>query len=201
VERDYSHPSVVMWIPINESWGVPDLYDPRQAEHLKAMYRLTKSLDAMRPVIDNDGWEHTDLTDLMGIHDYAKTGEILVSKYKGVGGVGTHVPRNGREAMAPGFKYNGSPLFLSEFGGISYIAPGSNVPSDAWGYAGVEPNQEAAFARLKTLWDGLAQLPNIIGLCYTQLTDVEQEINGLLTYDRKLKFDPAKVKALNDMLR
>ncbi len=201
VERDYSHPSVVMWIPVNESWGVPDLRDSRQAEHLKAMYRLTKSLDATRPVIDNDGWEHTDLTDLMGLHDYAKTGEVLVSKYKGVGGAGTEVPRNGREAMAPGFRYNGSPLFLSEFGGISYIAPGSNVPSDAWGYAGVEPDQDAAFRRLESLWDGLAKLPNIVGLCYTQLTDVEQEINGLLTYDRKPKFDAAKLKALNDRLR
>ncbi len=200
VERDASHPSVIMWIPINESWGVPNLYDPRQSAHLKAMYWLTKSLDPTRPVIDNDGWEHTDITDLFGIHDYARTGDILVSKYKDVKGAGVPFPRNGREALAPGFSYNGSPIFLSEFGGISYIAPGSNVPSDAWGYAGVEPNQEAAFARLKSLWEGIAKLPNIMAICYTQLTDVEQEINGLMTYDRKLKFDPAEIKKLNDML-
>ncbi len=200
VERDASHPSIILWIPVNESWGVPNLYDHRQSAHLKAMYWLTKSLDPTRPVIDNDGWEHTDTTDLFGIHDYARTGDILVSKYKNVKGAGSPFPRNGREALAPGFSYNGAPIFLSEFGGISYIAPGSNVPSDAWGYAGVEPNQAAAFARLKSLWEGIAQLPNIMAICYTQLTDVEQEINGLMTYDRKLKFDPAEIKKLNDML-
>lgn len=200
VERDASHPSIVLWIPINESWGVPDLHDPRQAAHLKGMYWLTKSLDPTRPVIDNDGWEHTDTTDLFGIHDYARTGDILVSKYKNLGGAGSPFPRNGREATAPGFAYNGSPVFLSEFGGISYVAPGSNVPSDSWGYAGVEPNQAAAFTRLKSLWEGIGALPRIIGICYTQLTDVEQEINGLMTYDRKLKFDPAELKKLNDSL-
>lgn len=200
VERDASHPSIVMWIPVNESWGVPNLYDARQSAHLKAMYWLTKSLDPTRPVIDNDGWEHTDVTDLFGIHDYARNGDVLISKYKNLGGAGSPFPRNGREAMAPGFAYNGSPVFLSEFGGISYITPGSNVPSDAWGYAGVEPNQEAAFARLKSLWEGIVKLPRIMAICYTQLTDVEQEINGLMTYDRKMKFDPAKIKKLNDML-
>ncbi len=201
VERDYSHPSVVMWVPVNESWGVPNLRDPRQAQHLRAMYTLTKSLDATRPVIDNDGWEHADLTDLFGIHDYARTGEMLVSKYKDLGGAGSYVPRNGREANAPGFSYNGSPIFLSEFGGISYVAPGSNVPPDAWGYAGVEPDQASAFARMKGLWEGVAKLPRVMGICYTQLTDVEQEINGLMTYDRKPKFDVAEVKKINDLLR
>lgn len=201
VERDASHPSVIMWIPINESWGVPNLRDPKQVSHLKAMYWLTKSLDPTRPVIDNDGWEHTDTTDLFGIHDYAKTGDILVKKYQNVGGTGSYFPKNGREANAPGFTYNGSPIFLSEFGGVSYIAPGLNAPTNSWGYAGVEPNQAAAFARMKSLWEGIAALPKIMGICYTQLTDVEQEINGLMTYDRKMKFDPAEIKKLNDLLK
>ncbi len=197
VERDYNHPSIVMWVPINESWGVPNLRDPRQQQHLRAMYTLTKSLDATRPVIDNDGWEHTDSTDLFAIHDYARNGELLYEKYKGMGKT---VPDNARPALAPGFKYNGTPVLLSEFGGIAFINPGSNVPESAWGYSGVEKTAEDALARLKSIYEGIAKLP-FAGICYTQITDVEQEINGLMTYDRKMKFDAKAIKALNDMLK
>ncbi|MDZ4782246.1 MAG: glycoside hydrolase family 2 TIM barrel-domain containing protein, partial [Planctomycetia bacterium] len=120
VERDVNHPSIVMWIPINESWGVSDVADPRQTQHLKALYNLTKSLNPTRPVIDNDGWEHTDVTDLFGIHDYAARGERLVEKYGVLSQKQFDFPGNGRAALAPGFKYDGSPVFLSEFGGIAY---------------------------------------------------------------------------------
>jgi beta-galactosidase/beta-glucuronidase len=201
VERDYNHPSVIMWIPINESWGVHDVSDRRQTDHLRAMYLLTKSLDPSRFVIDNDGWEHADLTDLFGIHDYTPTGEGLYEKYKNINRQSKAVPRNGREANAPGFAYNGSPIFLSEFGGISYIKPGSTVPEESWGYSGVEKNAEAALSRLQGQFIGIAKIAGFMGICYTQLTDVEQEINGLYTYDRKPKFDPAEVKKLNDLLK
>jgi beta-galactosidase/beta-glucuronidase len=201
VERDYNHPSIIMWVPINESWGTPNPRDVQQQHHLRANYYLTKSLDPARLVIDNDGWEHTDITDLFGFHDYARTGEIFYEKYKDVGKPGVVFPPNGRAAVIPGYHYNGSPIFLSEFGGIAYIAPGSKVPGDSWGYAGVEPDQKAAMARMKGLWEAIARIPQIIGICYTQLTDVEQEINGLLTYDRKPKFDAKAVRELNDLLR
>lgn len=200
VERDVNHPSIVMWIPINESWGVSDMSDPRQAAHLKALYQLTKSLDATRPVIDNDGWEHTDMTDLFGIHDYAARGERLVEKYKVLSQQKFDFPDNGRAVLAPGFKYNGSPVFLSEFGGIAYPLPGSPVPVDAWGYAGVEKSPEASLERLRSLYIGIRQIPQIMGICYTQLTDVEQEINGLLTYDRKPKFDSKVLREINGLL-
>jgi hypothetical protein len=201
VERDVNHPSIVMWIPINESWGVSDVADTRQTQHLKALYHLTKSLDATRPVIDNDGWEHTDVTDLFGIHDYAARGERLVEKYAVLGQKEFAFPGNGRAALAPGFKYNGSPVFLSEFGGIAYPLPGSPVPADAWGYAGVEKSPEAALERLRSLYVGIAKIPQIMGICYTQLTDVEQEINGLLTYDRKPKFDVKVIREINSLLQ
>ncbi len=199
--RDVNHPSIIMWIPINESWGTPDLRSPRQQMHLKANYMLTRSIDSSRLVIENDGWEHVDTTDLFGIHDYARAGDELYAKYRHLTEPGARIPDNGKAALVPGYEYNGSPVFLSEFGGIAYRAPNSPVPEGAWGYAGVEPSAEAAFERLKGLYDALARLPGIIGICYTQITDVEQEINGLLTYDRKFKFDPAAVKALNDQLR
>jgi beta-galactosidase/beta-glucuronidase len=201
VERDVNHPSIVMWIPINESWGVPDVADPRQTQHLKALYHLTKSLDPTRPVIDNDGWEHTDTTDLFGIHDYAPSGQRLVEKYSVLSQPRFHFPGNGRAALAPGFAYNGSPVFLSEFGGIAYPLPGSPVPADAWGYAGVEKSPAAALDRLRGLYLGIAKIPQFMGICYTQLTDVEQEINGLLTYDRKPKFDVKVIREINNLLQ
>jgi beta-galactosidase/beta-glucuronidase len=202
VERDYNHPAIILWIPINESWGVPNLRDKRQQDHLKAMYMLTHSLDSTRLVIDNDGWEHTDMTDLFGLHDYTPQGETLAKKYKDVvTKPGAIIPNNGRAALAPGFAYNGTPIFLSEFGGISYIMPGQKVPDAAWGYSGVEKNGESAFARLSKLYFGIRDTPVFIGICYTQLTDVEQEINGLMTFDRKPKFDVGELKKLNDLLQ
>jgi beta-galactosidase/beta-glucuronidase len=202
VERDYNHPSVVMWVPINESWGTPNLHtDVQQQNHLKSNYWLTKSLDPTRPVIENDGWEHVDTTDLFSIHDYARDGERFYAKYKGLGDAKARIPDNGRAILVKGYQYNGTPFFLSEYGGIAYVHPGSNVPPDAWGYSGVEKTPDAALARLQSLHEAVAKIPSIMGVCYTQLTDIEQEINGLLTYDRKMKFDPAKIKSIFAILQ
>ncbi len=201
LKRDYNHPSIVIWNAINESWGVPHLNDKDEQAYLKGIYWMTKALDQTRFMIDNEGWMHTDDTDLFAIHDYTKSGEALYEKYKDITPQSATIPKNGRDALISSYKYNGAPLYLSEFGGIAYIPPGTQVPSESWGYSGVEKTQEAAFARLSQLFDGLAKLPNLVGFCYTQLTDVEQEVNGLLTYDRKPKFDARQVKALNDKLQ
>ena len=200
VERDYNHPSIIVWNAINESWGVPDLMDVRQQAYLKELYQLTHTLDGTRLAIDNEGWMHTNDTDLFAIHDYEKSGQLIYDKYKNVTRESKTVPPNGKPALIPGYTYNGSPLYLSEFGGIAYIPPGSNVPAESWGYSGVEKTQEAAMARLTQLYEGIAKLHNFAGVCYTQLYDIEQEVNGLLEYDRKPKYDVAKIKALNDML-
>lgn len=201
VERDYNHPSIVIWAPINESWGTPNLRDPRQQNHLKSIYALTRSLDATRPVIDNEGWQHTDMTDLFAVHDYARTGDLLFQRWnRDFSKPGTPFPHGAPGYLVPGFSYNGTPLYLSEFGGIAWIPPGHKVPEQAWGYAGVEKTAEAALARLRGLYEAIAKLP-FTGLCYTQLTDVEQEINGLLTYDRKPKFDSKALREINDIVR
>jgi beta-galactosidase/beta-glucuronidase len=198
VQRDYNHPSVIIWAPINESWGVPDVArDVRQQNYIKSLYALTKTLDSTRLVIDNEGWEHTAMTDLYAVHNYARTGDLLYEAYKDMGGKpGERVPR-----LVPGAVYNGSPFYLSEFGGIAYIPPGANVPAEAWGYSGVEKTADDALARMRGLYEALRKMPNFIGICYTQLTDVEQEINGLMTYDRKPKFDSKALRDLNQMLR
>jgi len=201
VKRDINHPSIVIWAPLNESWGVPDLRDQRQQMHLKELYALTHTLDGSRLVIDNEGWMHTDQTDLFAIHDYTKNGQLLWERYRDLGRRPVRVPDNGRPALIGGYSYNGSPIYLSEFGGIAYIPEGHDVPQESWGYSGVEKTAEDAMTRLESIYQGLENIPQITGICYTQLTDVEQEVNGLMTYDRKPKFELKRIKAMNDRLR
>src|SRR5207245_8948080 len=108
-----------------------------------SLYTLTHSLDASRLVIDNDGWEHTNLTDLFAIHDYSRSGELLYRKYKDLGKQGAAVPNNARAALSPGNAYKGSPVYLSEFGGIAFIPPGHDVPKASWRYSGVEKRSDS----------------------------------------------------------
>ncbi len=203
VNRDYNHPSIVIWVPVNESWGVPNLSDPMQQSHLRALYHLTKSLDGTRLVIDNDGWEHTEATDLFAIHDYTPTGEDFARRYHDIGKDGIPLPLFGKMYLAPGHTYNGSPIFLSEFGGIGYILPEDRkrATAHAWGYSGLEPTPEAALRRMRSLFAAISSIPEIAGICYTQLYDVEQEVNGLLTYDRRPKFSTAEINEIVSLTR
>jgi beta-galactosidase/beta-glucuronidase len=208
VQRDYSHPSIIAWVPINESWGVPNvMVNDAQQKHLASLYYLTHSLDQTRPVVDNDGWEHTEATDLFTLHDYARTGAELTTKYAVLATVATpatvatmppqerqRIPRNAREAVVNGARYNGTPILMTEFGGVAYrpttTKAGTGSEKD-WGYSGIEPTADAMLSRIDGLVKALRANSVIGGFCYTQLTDVEQEINGLMTYDRKPKVDPA----------
>jgi hypothetical protein len=153
-------------------------------------------------VIDNDGWEHTDCTDLFAIHDYTKTGKELLERFNSVPRGTLPLPKYGKMYLAPGQKYNGAPIFLSEFGGVGYVLPEDihEVPDNSWGYSGLEFKNEAALERMQGLYSAIAKVPAIMGICYTQLYDVEQEINGLLTYDRRDKFDPQVINAMNGLL-
>ena len=200
VARDYNHPSIVIWAPLNESWGTPNLRERRQQFHLKELYTLTHALDGTRLVIDNEGWEHTESTDLFAIHDYARTGDLLFSRYKEIGKPGFVLPAVARAVLIPGYRYNGTPYYLSEFGGIAYVPEGHQVPAEAWGYSGVEKTAESALERLRGIYEAIARLP-FTGICYTQITDVEQEVNGLMTYDRKLKFPSKAIAEMNGTLR
>ncbi|PAK55288.1 glycoside hydrolase family 2 protein [Paenibacillus sp. 7541] len=181
VERDYNHPSIVTWVPLNESWGVPNVQiDVRQQQHGLAMYHLTKSLDDTRPVVYNDGWEHMT-TDLVTIHDYESRQEVLEQRYQTAESAVEAMPAN-RRIFVGGASYQGQPILVSEFGGIAF----KKSEWDGWGYSGAE-NEEDFLIRLKAVVDPMFSSPIIQGYCYTQLTDVEQEINGLLTYDREPK--------------
>ena len=190
VRRDYSHPCIVTWVPINESWGVPALArDPQQQAYVRALYHLTHALDATRPVIGNDGWEHV-VSDVWGIHDYALNGATLAERYGSTDAVArtqAEVQPGSRTILLAEATRAGEPVMLTEFGGISY-APAAG---EQWFGYGTVTGADALLTRYKELVDAVLASPAISGFCYTQLTDTEQETNGLLTADRvpKLPLD------------
>jgi beta-galactosidase/beta-glucuronidase len=185
VRRDYNHPCIVAWVPMNESWGVPELTsDPAQVDHLLTLYHLTRSLDRTRLVVSNDGWEHA-LTDLCTIHDYGSADD-LSSRYATPESSVSARPAK-RPIYAPGHGYRGEPILISEFGGIAFS------DEEGWGYSSVA-NAEEFLERYRALITALLQNEAVEGFCYTQLTDVEQEINGLLTYEREPKVALARIR-------
>ena len=187
LRRDHNHPSIVVWVPMNESWGVPHLRDDsRQRAHLRAMYHLTKSLDPSRLVVSNDGWEHAD-TDLLTLHDYRGPDELRVG-YPSVAAALAGEPAR-RPALLVDARYDGQPLLVTEFGGVSVTgdAPG-------WGYSSVRDGEEL-LRRYAAMLGALAASPVLQGFCWTQLTDVEQEVNGLLRADRTPKVEVERVRA------
>lgn len=191
IKRDYNHPSIIVWLPLNESWGISRVaHDKQQQAHATSMYWNTKSVDQTRPVLSNDGWEHT-ISDICGIHNY-RNEEELKEAYKDVESAITTTPAN-RVIYANGFSYNHEPILITEYGGIAYQVDNT----EGWGYSSVR-NEEDFVLEYKKHTEALMNSRIIQGFCYTQLTDVEQEINGLLTYDRMPKCDLKKIKEIND---
>jgi beta-galactosidase/beta-glucuronidase len=188
VIRDYNHPCIVAWVPMNESWGVPNLASDRsQTEHLLALYHLTRSLDPTRSVVSNDGWEHA-ITDLCTIHDY-RDAEALAKSYATPESSVAAEPAD-RPVYVPGYAYRGEPILITEFGGIAYSGD-----EEGWGYSTVAGGDEF-LERYEALIAALRRCQPVQGFCYTQLTDVEQEVNGLLTYDRKPKANLDRIREI-----
>ena len=178
MERDFNHPAIIGWCPLNET-------QPNQDNHfVRSLVALTKACDPTRPVIDSSGWTHVEgVTDMMDWHDYDQNPETFRARYEGVARGEAIVSRRNPMPIIP--------TFISEYGGIRW-AP----DKEGWGYGEAPKTEEEFISRFKGLTDALLDNPAITGLCYTQLTDVEQEVNGLYTYDRRAKFDPAIFKAI-----
>ena len=207
VERDFNHPCVVAWVPVNESMGFPELKDshPGQYSFVERMVGITRKLDPDRTVIDNDGWEHSDITDICAIHDYTPTANLLRERYQQAsqgGDLPAHVWIGNKPLFVLGSRYRGQPIILSEVGGFLQI-PDGLPPAQRdmlfQHYCSCH-NQEELLKKYRDLMEGIASLHFLAGFCYTQLTDIEQETNGLLTYDRQPKVDPATIAALHEGL-
>ena len=178
VERDFNHPSIVGWCPLNETWDQAGRkqFDP----FLDLVYRATKAADPTRPCIDTSGNYHVS-TDIYDVHNYEQNPEIFADHYKNFVVDGSHVDHAGGGRQH--YK-NDMPFFVSEYGGIRW------TDKEGWGYGNAPTTEEEFLTRLKGLTDILLDNPHMFGYCYTQLTDVEQEQNGVYTYDRKPKFPP-----------
>jgi len=187
LDRDYNHPSIVGWCPFNET---PRNQNP---ELLRRIYRVTKGIDHTRPVIDTSGYVHVE-TDLYDVHDYDQNPETFAARYRPLA-EGGEARRNSPDHDAP---YLGQPYWVSEYGGIWWNP--EQKDDKGWGYggAGGRPKSEEEFLeRYRKLTETLLNHPRMCAFCYTQLYDIEQEVNGLYYYNRVAKFDPEKIKAIN----
>ena len=205
VERDFNHPAIIGWCPFNETWGYRE--EREKNALLTSLYKLTKQLDPTRPCIDSSG-NYRVLSEVYDIHDYDQDTQSFQARWDGLtdriretGGV---IPAEdpffnsapeGPSGRAPFFNqpYDNQPIFVSEYGGIRW--PDDTV--EGWGYGNAPATPEEFFARYKGLTEALLNNPEIFGFCYTQLYDVEQEVNGLYTYGRAQKFDISLIRKIN----
>jgi len=187
VRRDRSHPSIVAWVPMNESWGAHDIATRKdQQAYATALYHLTKALDPTRPVISNDGWEHTT-SDIWGVHDYMPNPDVIRGQYHTAEGINDALygsgPQGWQIMLNKDEKRNGQPVMLTEVGGLSF---NPSAGTKWFGYATAKSPEEFT-KMLSDIMGAILTSPYVAGFCYTQLTDTEQETNGLLTENREPK--------------
>lgn len=209
IQRDYNHPCIVVWGMLNESWGVPRIYADRQQQAFaSSLYYLAKGQDPTRLVISNDGWEMVE-TDICAIHSYKhgnkeeyRQHEVFAESLKDAAKFPLIVEKL---PFVKGRQYEGQPVVLTECGGIAVKAGNvqETCQEDAiqeanldWGYTSAAADEflEEYERVISAVYDSDC----MNGFCYTQLTDVEQEMNGLLTRDHQFKFDPDAIKRIND---
>ena len=176
MRRDFNHPAIIGWCPLNET------QENQNNEFVRDLMMITRTIDPLRPAIDGSGWQHVDdVCEIYDCHDYDQNPESFKANHDRL--------MNG-ECSVDARKKPAHYTFMSEFGGIGWDTHGNG-----WGY-GVPKTLEEFYARFEGLCNALLDNTSFFGFCYTQLTDVEQEQNGLYTYDRKPKFDPARISAI-----
>lgn len=188
IERDFNHPSIIGWCPFNETW---DYQGRRQNDRILAnIYHMTKALDSTRPCIDTSGNYHV-ITDIYDLHNYRQDVEEFAACYEAFGKGGEFTEEHPERQHY----VKGLPVFISEYGGIKWNVDESRT--DAWGYGDAPKTKEEFIKRYEGLTNALLDNPNIMGFCYTQLYDIEQETNGLYDYDRNPKFSMEIFKKIN----
>lgn len=195
VHQIRNHPSVIAWVLFNESWGIGEIgRDKDMQAFANAMYYLAKSIDPARPVIVNDGWEHT-LSDIITIHNYTQDANALYECCKNADKeIESTNTAAKKKLLVEGYHYRGQPIILSEFGGCCFDRDTAN----GWGYGKSVSGEEEFLARFKSLYGAVKKLGYFAGCCYTQFNDVQQEKNGLFTEDGELK---VPVEKINEIVR
>ena len=209
VDRDYSHPSIITWCPLNEVWGTwENNKEKRDVRFVELVYEFTKKVDPSRPCVDVSGGHHSNKTDLFDFHCYEDIQSI--KKYL------DEIEFEGKMEIPllycddENIKYkDGVPVNFSEFGGIKFTAnEDNNVGSinvgpveakEDWGYGKGESDSEAFIRRYEELVNLIYKYNKISGFCYTQLYDVEQECNGFYTYDRKPKLTKDQIERIRNI--
>ena len=199
IERDYSHPSIVGWCPLNETWQKLTDKITVLDDVTRGMFLATKAMDLTRPVLDASGYSHRVFeTDVYDSHDYEQNPAKFKAKQAGLAQGNPFVnPDPNAEGKRPdlfSLPYNGQPFFISEFGGI-WWNPEAKPDENSWGYGERPRTLEEFFTRFEGLCAVLLDDPNMFGYCYTQLTDVFQEQNGIFRFDRRTKFDMTRIRA------
>lgn len=196
IRRDRSHPSIITWVPLNESWGVQHIaHDSAQLSYARALFHLTKTLDPTRLVVGNDGWEIAE-SDIWAIHDYGTTRDDLEANYADRASVDELLDGTGPLGRTIGLSRRDGdtrhPVMVTEFGGIGFAPAGG---ADSWGYETVNDTEEYAFL-LRELFEGIQSSPILAGFCYTQFTDTLQEVNGLLDSQRRPKLALDRIRSI-----
>lgn len=192
-----SFPCIMAYVLFNESWGVTNIYNIREQQlFTESIYYLTKSIDVGRFVISNDGWEHTK-SDIITLHNYLPYGEDLKEVYENMDEYlkgNSHNKSTVRQPFAQGYYYEGQPVIVSEYGGIAFNKDRDN----GWGYGAMVKDENEFINRYNSLTDYIKSNKNICGYCVTQLTDVYQEVNGLLTQKRIPKIKTEVIRDINN---
>lgn len=192
IERDMNHPSIIAWVPVNESWGMTRMYANSQMQSAARMlYHECKALDPTRIVSTNDGWETVE-TDVLGLHDYSARGADLLLHFENSRRVENYAVESRMSCADRYIPTGNEALMVTEYGGIAI-----DDSENGWGYNGKVKNEEEYFIRFKDETDGIREIKRCRGWCYTQLTDVRQEINGILRADRTPKVDTERFQTIN----
>ena len=196
LERDYSHPSIVGWCPLNETWQpLHDRITTLDAV-TRGLFLATKAMDRTRPVLDTSGYSHrVPEADVYDCHDYTQDPEVFAGRHDDVAAGNPYY--NGRDGQTWSIPYRGQPFFVSEFGGI-WWNPEVRAGEDSWGYGERPQSIEEFYARFTRLCEILLDDPAQFGYCYTQLTDIYQEQNGIYGFDRSPKFDMERIRAAQE---